>query len=313
MTYQDYCNKINSLKAEANTFSLIDAEHPLNIFVGYNEQLFPTFMIVVEQKIDTKNIHETRSILISNGIRKDGKSTLAFSCKDISCKDIFARLCFDMLEAARKAPALEKINKLIHRYISWYKMLEGVRPDLLTPAQQKGLCGELLFLRDEIARKSAKSAVESWMGPYQADQDFIMNDMWIEVKSIKLSADNVSISSLEQLSQPRPGFLIVYKLETTNDIDSQRISLYSLATDIISLIQNKPDVLLEFQEKLLLAGCDISEKVYQHTFFCLKEKVCYEVTENFPKITMTNVSPAIASASYAISLHAIENFKKDFC
>lgn len=311
MDFRDFYDKLNSLKQEINTYSLIDADHPLNIYIGFNDQLLLSFMIISEHVININNVPQTRSIKVNSALRNDGKNVLSFSCKDASNKDIFCRLCFDMLESARNAAPSEKYTRLIQRYYAWYRMLEGVRPTELSVNQQKGLCGELLFLDKLIDKKGDRLAVESWMGPCGTDQDFIMEDVWVEVKSISFSAESVQISSLEQLSTKTPGFLSVYKMEQTNGLDPQRFSVFSLANDIIKRIEIHPELEIEFREKIFFAGCDLNEDIYKTTFFALKGESLYAVQDDFPRLTKDTIPSGILSANYCIDLKTISSFKKE--
>ena len=291
---------------------MIDADHPLNIFIGYNDQLLLSFMIISDQVISSSSsIPQTRSIKINSAIRRDGKNALSFSCKEASNKDLFCRLCFDMLESARNATPSEKYTRLIQRYYAWYRMLEGVRPAELSVNQQKGLCGELIFLDNLIDKRGDRIAIESWMGPSGADQDFIMEDTWVEVKSVSFSAESVQISSLEQLSPQTPGFLSVYKMEQTNGLDPKRFSVYSLASNIAKRIANHPELEIEFREKIFFAGCDIEEDIYKTTFFALKEESLYAVRDGFPRLIKAAIPSGILSATYTIDLKNISSFKKE--
>ncbi len=310
MTYQEFCARLNLLINKQNTYLLVDADHPLNIYIGYNDLLQLSLMININFKINDIKIPETRIISISSVLRENNKYALIFACKENESKDIFLRLCFDLIETARKARKQDKISCLIQRYLQWRKMLEGIRPDLLTLIQQKGLCGELLYLIELGEQKGFSYAIESWMGPYKSDQDFIMDDTWTEVKSIKYAAESVSISSIEQLDNDLPGLLAIYYIEQTSDQDSSGFTLLSLVEKIFNQIKNNPDLKLSFGEKLWLYGCDITEKEYKKNIFTIKGRIFYDVVEKFPKLKRSNISSAISSANYTISLNMIEEFMR---
>ena len=308
MLYKDFSNRFMLLMKDELSFSIIDPDHPLYIYGGYNNNRQPTFMILNEQAVDTRYIKSTQGITVKNIQRKDGRYALQFSFSGKDCS-LFLRLCYDLLESTRNISPDVAFQRLISRYQAWYNMLSGVRPDILSPNQQKGLCGELLYLLEEIDNIGAELALESWRGPHGADQDFINQNHWTEVKSVGLSSDNVTISSLEQLAPLTSGFLAVYKIEETTNIDSECFSLYSLVQRVEQRIAQSVNAGLLFAEKLYLSNCIISEPVYKDTYFVVKDFALYEVRDCFPRLTAEVVPSGITSAKYSISLASINEYK----
>lgn len=311
MTYQEFCTQFERIPQSADTFRRVDPEHQLDIFVGYNSSSFPTLLVLGTDCVDAKLLHETNSIKIQNVTFSDNRKALAFSYTQMPCNSIFLRLCFDMLEASRNAQGNQMYLKLVQRYIAWYNMFTGKKSDLLTKEQQKGLCGELLFLERKIAELSPVEALTAWQGPHRADQDFVFSDSWAEIKSIKLSAASVTISSLEQLQLESPGTLVVYKMEDTTPEDQERFSLHMLVERITETIAESADAILLFNEKLYFAGYDSEEKAYQQTFFALREQFIYAVKDNFPRLTQNNTPAEIVKAEYQIDLAAINEYRSE--
>jgi len=66
-------------------------------------------------------------------------------------------------------------------------------------------------------------ALESWCGPEGADQGFIYDDTWTEVKTATIASAAISISSLEQLGTDIDGSLRLYQIDKTRDVDANRI------------------------------------------------------------------------------------------
>ena len=310
MTYQEFCLRLEKLRVGAGVYSLVDAGHPLDIYCGYNDMLQPAFLIIGQEEINTKNVPGTQAISVTCARRHDGRYATSFVYMAGSNRDMFRLLCYDMLESSRAASA-DPLKCLLQRYLAWRRMFSGVRPDLLNEQEQKGLCGELLFLLEEIERIGAKDAVDSWMGPLDKDQDFITSDSWAEIKSVRLAAESVKISSLEQLAPTVPGLLVVYKIESTNAVEADRFSLYELIVRVQERICASTDACLTFYEKLSDAGCVPDEETYKNTFFVLKDKAVYEVREDFPKLDRAHVPLAVMSASYSLDLNLIDDFKRE--
>ena len=176
--------------------------------------------------------------------------------------------------------------------------------------RQKGLLGELLYLSDRLRQMSADIVVEAWTGPDGRDQDFIFEAAWAEIKTIALSADTVKISSMQQLEQEVPGYLVVYTLEKSTEGEG-RITLSAVAEEIKRSLQDNPVVLDRFEMKLFKYGYrsqDIGE--YNKNFFRLIEKREYLVNDSFPKLCRENVAREITACTYEISLSAIEPYRR---
>lgn len=310
MTYQEFCTQFDRIPKTANAFSRIDPNHPLDIYMGYNDLLHPTLLVMGTDCVDAKLLHDTNAIKIQN-VTLDNHKALAFSYTQSPYNNIFSRLCFDMLESSRNEQGDGMYLKLVQRYIAWYNMFTGKKSDVLTKEQQKGLCGELLYLEQKIAERNAIEALVAWQGPHGADQDFVFADSWAEIKSVKLSATSITISSLEQLQLESPGTLVVYKLEDTNAEDQEQFSLHMLVERITRTISNSVDAVLLFNEKLYFAGYDPEEESYQQTFFKIREKFVYSVIDDFPRLTQINTPVAIVGAKYQIDLAAINEYRRE--
>ena len=97
----------------------------------------------------------------------------------------------------------QPLTDFIMRYKNWQKFLQYMKGDVMSFQRQKGLLGELLYLKEILISMDKEAAVEAWVGPEGSDQDFVFSDTWTEVKSVALSAESVSISSLQQLYQEK--------------------------------------------------------------------------------------------------------------
>ena len=104
------------------------------------------------------------------------------------------------------------VKALVERCLDWQKLLQYVNKNVMSYSQQKGLLGELIFLKEAIEIRGAEQTIMSWVGPEGADQDFIFPDTWNEIKTVSISSDDVVISSFEQLLQEKDGELTVYIL-----------------------------------------------------------------------------------------------------
>ena len=154
------------------------------------------------------------------------------------------------------------------------------------------------------------SAVQGWVGPDGADQDFVYDDGWHEVKSIGVSGASVTISSLEQLDNSDPGELVVMRLDKCAPERGGAVSLSEQVHHTLSKVQSDSDALTLLENKLARYGyIDLPE--YQEQRYIYSGKTRYRVDEDFPRLTADVIMPQIISAQYSISLAAIDAWKME--
>lgn len=76
-------------------------------------------------------------------------------------------------------------------------------------------------------------SLQAWMGPKMADQDFVFPDTWYEVKATTSDAEQVRISSIEQLDCAVEGTLAILVLDQTSAVDKQRFAANSLFWELM--------------------------------------------------------------------------------
>ena len=187
--------------------------------------------------------------------------------------------------------------------------MEHVRLDIMSNSMQKGLLGELMYLKELISILGDVKAVHSWSGPDDADQDFVYDNIWAEIKAISASAETVSISSLEQLDSDTSGTLRVYFLEATTPDNNHGFTLFQVISEVRARISSNPEANELFENKLFMYSYK-DNPLYDIQKYYLHSVNDYDVRDNFPRITKDNINPAIVQAQYSISLAAIDDFKK---
>lgn len=262
--------------------------------------------IVAVSDVPAKDITSSQSIEACCGQRKDGKFAVSFKLVDFDQEDVFISMASDIIEYSKNEITHRgALNKVLHRYTQWLKLLEHKRNTLLSPNEQKGLIAELLFLRDVIKSGIKPSdALAGWVGPEGADQDFVYDDGWHEIKSTGISSDSILISSIEQLDASAPGELVVYRIDKCAPAQSGSITLHSTVRSICEMIADMPSVISGFLSKLASAGyIDLQE--YDNSYFVVSSKQHYEVNDTFPKIRRADLPQEITGAEYRISLPSL--------
>lgn len=175
----------------------VEVKHPLEWHVGYKE-IDQKALVIVSEK-EPELLQTSKSIAVSKGRRMDGRWALSFALMRIEQDSVFELLCADLIacsqSAENEAAALALTAK---RYKQWNKLLEHQRKSLMDESNRKGLLGELTYLCSIIdSGYPIFAAVQGWVGPDGADQDFVYADGWREVKSVGAAASSVTVSSLE--------------------------------------------------------------------------------------------------------------------
>ncbi|WP_246537329.1 PD-(D/E)XK motif protein [Paenibacillus cookii] len=300
--------KWNSIAQYNKSYARIDGTHPLDWHIGYEDINQKSLLIVCSY--EPEFLQSSKSILSSVGCRSDGKWTMTFRLVRQENEEVFIRLCCDLIESSRyQSDSIQGIRFIANRYLQWSKLMEQQSSGLLGEAERKGLLGELIHLQNCILNGvPMHEAVESWMGPEGADQDFIFSDTWHEVKATGIGSTFVSISSLEQLKAPCSGELIIYFIDKTAPNSSNSYTLLSKAEEIRGVLKSNQATLDLFNDKLLRKGF-IDSLEYKEYWYRLGGNQGYRVDDSFPKLINSNVPPQIVSANYSISIQAIQNWR----
>ncbi|WP_310551803.1 PD-(D/E)XK motif protein [Paenibacillus glufosinatiresistens] len=308
VTNEQLLDKWNSIIQYAKSYVRIDGTHPLDWHIGYEDINQKSLLIVCSYEPEI--LPSSKSIISSVGSRGDGKWTMTFRLVRQENEEVFIRLCCDLIESSRnQCDSVLGIKFVAKRYMQWSKLMEQESKGLLSDSERKGLLGELIHLQNCILDGiPMHEAVESWMGPEGADQDFVFSATWHEVKATGIGSESVSISSLEQLKAPCSGKLIIYFIDITAPNSSSSFTLLSKADDIRGVLKSNPATLDLFNDKLLGKGF-IDSLEYKEYWYRLGGIQSYRVDDSFPKLINSNVPPQIASASYNISIPAIESWR----
>ncbi|NLE24959.1 MAG: PD-(D/E)XK motif protein [Clostridiaceae bacterium] len=300
----------DSIKHTSGGFLQIDTHHPLEWYIGYLSISQRTLLLVSDTEIGA--IESSKSMIVSRRRREsDNRWTITFELLRNEQQGVFAILCCDMIENSRVAVnEAEALKLVINRYKQWSRLLETQRSGLMDENSRKGLLGELLFLYERIEiGDSALTAVQGWVGADGADQDFVYEDGWHEIKSIGTSATSVSISSLEQLDCADKGELVIMRIDKTAPDKSGALSLNDVVRQISSMLIRDSDVLDLFRSKLSAYGyIDLQE--YSEQKYSCSGMQRYVVNNTFPRLTRQNVPTQIESLHYELSLPSMTDWLK---
>jgi len=293
-------------KNDLDSFTRVDEKHPLDLYIGTDGLSRRTLFLISS----TQPQHMISSLVISAvvGKRKDSKWGISFILLDNKYSDIFNCFCNDIIESSR---LLEDKNSgadfIVNRYNKWQTMLSKSRGELLSQSTIKGLIGELLFLKKFLIPKYGQEvAVKAWIGPERADQDFICDNTWYEIKATESGSDSINITSVEQLDTPKNGELVVVYLDKTSSADESKITLNRIYEEVYNLLEN--DDLKNKLSGILLGFGYFTRPEYDDPAFKLTKINRYMVDGTFPSMRRKSIPEAVINSEYQMSLSSIDNY-----
>lgn len=242
-------------------------------------------------------------------IQLDQTSTpnkLIILLKETKDWEIFLILCNDLISVMKEHDE-DIIVNVMKRLERWQKLLRKSTFKIMSKEEQMGLFSELKILRDTIIPSYGYSTgIHGWVGALGDKQDFLLENLAIEVKSFRMTSGNsVWISSKEQLnSEKNPLYLFACGLNEAGSGET----IADLVKSITEKIENE-SLLSEFINKVEEYG--YIPEIPQDTLsrFLLEQVSGFEVRDGFPKIALEHVSPLITNMKYSIDLSGCLQFK----
>jgi hypothetical protein len=220
-------------------------------------------------------------------------------------KDVFSTLCEDLINGISNITGDDKIVKeLLNRLEKWKSLFDKAALQGLSPEEQRGLFGELYFLRKWINQTSnLQKCIQAWIGPERSLRDFQLNDWAIEVKTTHgNNHQKVHISSERQLDTTNLTRLLLYHLSLETQQQSGE-SLNELVNSIIELLNSQIAVQSQFRTKLLQGGYFIHHSaLYDNAGYYIRQESFYEVRDRFPRIEEGDVRSGVGEVKYSIVL-----------
>ena len=258
-----------------------------------------------------------RGLDIETRIPQSGnEAILVIRLKDPEQKDIFHRLCLDIIAATRLAGSEEAaIDRFLARTWRWHRLLRGGRNDKLSDEEQKGLIGELNLMQQHLFPVIGfEASIKSWTGPLDAPKDFEIGRICMEVKARRgAAAPFVTISTEHQLDTKGLDalFLVVLEVTGTSSDDPRGVTVSDAAQGILTELQNLDVSVAElFEERLLAVGFDWKDD-YSGNRWLVGSEHFYKVEDGFPRITPGMHPAGVTNVRYAIALQDCEAFRTD--
>ena len=287
----------------------IPLPHPLEWHVRYAGA--DQKSLVAVSNIAAGELPSSRAIEAACRQRRDGRYALSFTLLNRAEEDVFITMAGDMIafSGAAESPA-EAVQRVLRRYAAWVRLFERRQSELLGIHAQKGLLGELMFLKNVIEEgRPMLDSLAGWAGPDGADQDFFYDDGWHEVKAVGAAAAAASISSVEQLDHPMEGELVIFRIDACVPQYNNAVTLYQTVSALEKMTVSIPGAAEALLLKLAAAGY-VHREEYDQQYFFVSAQQRYAVTESFPRMRRVGLPREVINISYQLDLPSLAPWEK---
>ncbi len=225
--------------------------------------------------------------------------------------DLFDTLVADVISAIVDESEIKTILKnYSNRLIKWQSLFERFRQQGLTPEEQRGLFGELFFIRKFLkVNPDFPNVIYSWIGVEKQIRDFQYGKWSVEVKTTHgNNHQKIYINSERQLDTKNLDNLFVHHLSL--DVRHQSgETLNQLVETITEILTTDFTALNLFQKKLLEAGYyNHHRQLYSETGYYIRQGIFYRVGHCFPRIEERDIRTGVGDVKYSIVVSQCSDF-----
>lgn len=226
-------------------------------------------------------------------------------------RDIFSVLCEDLMTSISSVKnETQLVQELLNRFEKWKSLFDRAATQGLSVEEQRGLFGEVYFLRKFLANNNSfLEVVNSWVGPEKQIRDFQSGSWSVEVKTTHgNNHQKILVSSERQLDTSNIESLFLNHVS----LDSRQMSgetLNQIIESVLVLLEHDFASLSRFKNKLLTAGYfDQQKNYYEHTGYFIRQDVTYLVGNSFPRIEEVDIRDGVGDVKYSIILSNSSDF-----
>lgn len=250
------------------------------------------------------NLEEIQIDLFPDPYQK-GKNILLFKLTNILHKDIFSVLCEDLI-ASISSETNEKqlVKTILNRFEKWKSLFTKIISQGLTPEEQRGLFGELYFLRKFLqVNTDFQTIVSSWVGQSKEIKDFQMNNWAVEVKTTHgNNHQKVHISSERQLDNTHLENLFLYHVSLEQAQEAGE-TLNDIISSVYTILEGDTIALNRFKFKLFEGGYfEQHSNLYSSIGYFVRNDTFYKVENDFPRIMENEIRSGVGDVKYSVIL-----------
>lgn len=221
---------------------------------------------------------------------------------------MFTLMAVDVLSAVERHVSnklTDSFELFVRRVRAWQNFMRVGNSGILSPEDEIGLFGELLFLQELIQTGLPLDiAIRSWRGPSGDVHDFSLGSGAVEVKTTSNKGSFMArISSLQQLDDSivAPLYLCAIRLQIQEDGHT----LPELVESVAGLFVGDNLNAIKFCNRILSAGYHADFANSYHRRFGLVFRAFYVVDAGFPRLIAGNVPSAVTKVTYYVNLDGL--------
>ena len=230
---------------------------------------------------------------------------LAILSLDPEHEEVFSVFCEDLvIEISKISDEKKIVQELLNRLEKWRSLFDKASLSGLSPEEQRGLYGELFFMRRWLESSSSlQHCIIAWVGPENQIRDFQLNDWGLEVKTTHgKNHQKVHISSERQLDTTTLKSLFLFHLSLENQQKNGE-TLNHIVDDLMNKFFKDVTALREFKTKLLLAGYyKHHSPQYEAVGYHVRNQSYYNIKDAFPRIEEADIRRGVGDVKYSIIL-----------
>lgn len=231
-----------------------------------------------------------------------GRVRLCLVLVDPVYEDEFGALAEDVATAVQHgSDDSDALRRMLARLYAWQRFFRTHAEGLAIEAQT-GLFAELSFLSQVLLpHLTPYDALSGWKGPNRGLRDFVFPSCEIEVKG-SVSHSKIHVLNEDQLDEADASVLLLaHVLLKTSSVGK---NLPELVASVHDGIKSTDEASGERFEQLLLdyGYMENHSGRYAARRFALPTISFFQVQKDFPRLRRSDLSPAIASVSYALDV-----------
>jgi hypothetical protein len=258
------------------------------------------------------NLQEIQIELIPESSKKE-KRILIIKLSNNQHRDIFSVLCEDLIaNISTETNERLLVKTLLNRFEKWKSLFTKIISEGLLPEEQRGLFGELYFLRKFLQiNKNYQIVLNTWIGTVGEVRDFQMNNWALEVKTTHgNNHQKVQISSERQLDNTYLDKLFLYHL-SLEKVQESGETLNQIVASINIILENDTIASNRFKSKLFEAGYfDQHFAMYDSIGYFIRNDTFFIIANEFPRIQENEIRIGVGDVKYSIILSQCEAFKQ---
>lgn len=236
------------------------------------------------------------------------KFTQSIPNTDIIFELVISDLCDKIIQLQNKNNLNSALTKALNE---WKIFFEKQENEILSIASQKGMFGELYFLKEYLFQKySFTESFLYWTGSDRTNHDFQIRNSAIEIKTTSTKQHKKFIvSSEKQLDSTGLEHLFLSLLSLNLHSNMPDRTLPALIKEIFSLIREDHIAMYMFQVKLVKYGYNGNLAEKYTVGFSIFEMKFFEVLEGFPRLLQNNLPGGVGDLKYSVVVAACSSFE----